>query len=93
MQNTKEEHWKAMYIFVGYMKGNQIDELVINKQSESRNMSYCDYSYGDCKYTRERAIGEVHPIGGDIKILEISTEEYFDAIFNQSRVYHAIGRS
>ena len=68
MQNTGEEHWKAMEILVGYIKGNPKRELTIKKQRESRSVSYCDSSYGYCKDTRKSTIEELHTIGGYIMI-------------------------
>ena len=68
MQNHGEEHWKAMDILLGYIKGNQKHEFIIKKQRKLRSVSYCDFSYGYCKDTRKSTIGELHTIGGYIMI-------------------------
>ena len=49
--DPREEQWKSMNIFVGYIKGKQKNELIIKKPRELMTVSYCDSVYGDCKDT------------------------------------------
>ena len=39
MQNIREEHWKAMDRFVGYIKGKKKHELIVKIPRELRTVS------------------------------------------------------
>ena len=66
MHNPGEQHWEAMGRFVGYLKGKEKHELVINRPVSLRTYSFGDGSYGDCPETRTSSTGDVHTIGGAV---------------------------
>ena len=49
--------------FIGYIKGIQKHELIIKKQTELSNVSYCDFRNEDFRDARESIMGEIKNIG------------------------------
>ena len=66
MHNPGKEHWDAMGRMIGYLKGKERHELVINRPKNLHVISFGDASYGDCLETRRSSTGDIHTIGGSI---------------------------
>ena len=89
MSHPGSEHWKALGLLIGYLKGKETKSIIIIKPKVMKAVILCDYNYATDKETRKSLIGLAATLGRTLptclsqtqmNVTLISTEEEYVAL-------------